>query len=315
MAMRTYRPIHVGTLASGAALQLPLHEIRGDRPGPTVGLCAAIHGEEATGVEILYRFLTAVDLDGLAGRLLVMPVANPFSFAAVTRHTPIDMNNLNRVFPGQAGGFLTEQLAHRMVADFLAGLDVFIDFHAGGATPTVDYVYIINAEDLSRAFGSRLLYRPKETLAGTSVSVTRERGVRSVVVELGGGRVDQAGFVARGLAGLLNILRAVGSLPGTPTPPPAQIVLREIATLRPRHGGLLLPEVTTLGAEVRGGQVLGRIVSPYSLEELEVVRCPVARGVVVLTHLVPSVVEPGIYGFMIGDLASAEGPGQGGANS
>jgi len=306
MPTRRYRSIPVGTLASGTGLSLPVHEILGEGPGPTVGISAGIHGEEATGVEIVYRFLQTADLRGLAGRLLVMPVANPFSYAAVSRGTPIDMMNLNRVFPGDAAGHLTEQMAHKIAEGFLRSLDVYIDLHAGGSTPTVDYVYILNAEPLSRAFGSRLLYRPRETLAGTSVSVTRELGIRSVVVELGGGRVDQSGYVARGIAGLLNILRTLEVLPGPVAPPPPQMVLREIVTLRPRHGGLLLPEVTELGGEVRGGQVLGRVVSPYSMEELEVIRCPVDRGVVVLTHLVPSVVEPGIFGFMIGNLATAE---------
>ncbi|MDR7466171.1 MAG: succinylglutamate desuccinylase/aspartoacylase family protein [Armatimonadota bacterium] len=306
MPTRTYRPVPVGTLASGTGLFLPVHEIRGEAPGPTVGISAGIHGEEATGVEIVCRFLETADLRGLAGRLLVMPVANPLSYAAVSRGTPIDMMNLNRVFPGHAGGHLTEQMAHKIVEEFLRPLDVYIDLHAGGSTPTVDYVYIINAEPLSRAFGSSLLYRPRDPLPGTSISVTRDLGIRSVVVELGGGRVDQSAYVARGIAGLLNILRTLGVLPGPATPPPPQIVLREIVTLRPHHGGLLLPEVTDLGGEVRGGQVLGRVVSPYSLEELEVIRCPVDRGVVVLTHLVPSVVEPGIFGFMIGNLATAQ---------
>ncbi len=94
-------------------------------------------------------------------------------------------------------------------------------------------------------------------------------------------------------------------LPGDPLPPPPQIVLREIATLRPHHGGLLLPEVTTLGGEVRGGTVLGRVVSPYSCEELEVLRCPFEHGVVVLAHLTANVVEPGIFGYMIGNLATS----------
>jgi len=306
MPTRTYRPIRVGTLASGAELILPLHEIAGDRPGPTLGICAAIHGEEATGVEVVVRLLRAHDLSGLAGRLLAIPVANPSSYAAVSRGTPIDMMNLNRVFPGNPEGHLTEQLAARMVDGFLKRLDVYVDLHAGGSTPTVDYVYIINAEELSRAFGSPLLYRPVEALAGTSVSVTRELGIRSVVVELGGGRVDQSAYVARGIKGLLNIMRTLGMLPGPAEPPPPQTVLREIVTLRPHHGGVLLPEVTALGGEVRGGQVLGRIVSPYSLEELETMRCPFERGVVVLTHLVPSVVEPGVFGFMVGNLATAE---------
>jgi hypothetical protein len=306
MPTRTYRPIQVATLASGMDLILPLHEITGDRDGPTLGISAAIHGEEAVGVEIIYRFVTSFDLDGLAGRLLVLPVANPFTYAANTRFTPIDGGNLNRVFPGNPDGFLTEQLAHAVTEHFLRKIDIYVDLHAGGAYPTVDYVYILNAENLSRAFGSRMLYRPREALAGTSISVTRELNIPSVVVELGGGDVDQSEYVPRGIAGVANVLRTLKMLPGVPTTTPAQIVLREIATLRPHHGGLLLPEVTEMGGEVRAGQVLGRVISPYSFEELEVIRSPFERGIVVLTQLTPNVVEPGIYGFMIGNLATAE---------
>jgi predicted deacylase len=306
MVTRTYHPLHVATLASGTELILPIHEVTGSRPGPMLGISAAIHGEEAVGVEIVYRLLTSTDLRELAGQLLVLPVANPFSYAANTRHTPIDMNNLNRVFPGNPDGMLTEQHAHKMVEGFLNRLDYYVDLHAGGAYPTVDYVYIINAEPLSRAFGRQLLYRPKETLASTSVSVTRARNIPSVVVELGGGDVDQTEYVSDGIAGLVNVLKTLKMLPGAPTPPPPQIVLREIATLRPHHGGLLLPEVTTIGEEVKSGQVLGRIVSPYSFEELEVVRCPFEHGIVVLTQRTANVVEPGIYGYMIGNLATAE---------
>lgn len=306
MTTHTYRPIPVATLASGTELILPVHELVGTRPGPTLGISAGIHGEEAVGVEIVYRFLTEMDFSDLAGRLLVLPVANPFSYAAVSRATPIDMVNLNRIFPGNRDGQLTEQLAFQMVAEFLHKIDYYVDLHAGGAYPTVDYVYIINAEDLSRAFGCRLLFRPDMKLGGTSVSVTQDRGTPSVVVELGGGVVDQSTFVARGLQGLTNILRTLRMLPGDPVPPPPQIVLRELVTLRPHHGGLLIPGVTTLGAEVPRGTVLGRVVSPYSCEELEVIRCPFERGIVVLTHVSANMVEPGIYGYMIGNLASAE---------
>ncbi len=306
MPTRMYRRIPVATLASGMEMTLPLHEITGDRDGPTLGISAGIHGEEAVGVEIVYRFLTTVDLSGLAGRLLVLPVANPLSYAANSRFTGIDGANLNRVFPGNPDGMLTEQLAHKMTEEVLKKIDFYVDLHAGGAYPTVDYVYILNAEDLSRAFGSRLLYRPTEMLAGTSVSVTREWNVPSVVVELGGGDVEQAAYVDRGIRGLANVLRTLKMLPGDPLPPPPQIVLREIAVIRPHQGGLLLPEVMEMGGEVRSGQVLGRIMSPYSLEEMEVIRCPFDRGIVVLTQLTPNVVEPGIFGFMIGNLATAE---------
>lgn len=61
-----------------------------------------------------------------------------------------------------------------------------------------------------------------------------------------------------------------------------------------------------MGSEVRGGTVLGRVVSPYSFEVLEVIRSPFERGIVVLAHQTADVVEPGIYGYMIGNLATAE---------
>lgn len=306
MATRTYRPIHVARLASGMDLILPLHDIVGDHAGPTLGISAGIHGEEAVGVEIVYRFLQTYDLSRLTGRLLVLSVANPFSYAAISRVTAIDGGNLNRVFPGNPDGQLTDQMAHKMVEGFLRRIDYYVDMHAGGAYPTVDYVYILNAEPLSRAFGSPLLYRAKETLAGTSVSVTRPLNIPSVVVELGGGDVEQSQYVTRGMQGLANVLKTLKMLPGEPAPPPPQTVLNEIAILRPHHGGLLLPEVTDLGIEVKGGQVLGRIVSPYSFEELEVFRCPFERGMMVLTHRTADVVEPGIFGYMIGNLATAE---------
>lgn len=36
------------------------------------------------------------------------------------------------------------------------------------------------------------------------------------------------------------------------------------------------------------------------------IRCPFERGIMVLTQRTANVVEPGIYGHMIGNLATAE---------
>ena len=53
-------------------------------------------------------------------------------------------------------------------------------------------------------------------------------------------------------------------------------------------------------------QALGRIISPYSFAELEILRCPFDRGIMVLTHRTADAVEPGIYAYMVGNLATAE---------
>lgn len=307
----SFTSIPVSTMANGATLALPLHEISGRQPGPTLGLCAAIHGDEHTGVEIIYRFVESLDPARLKGRLLIVPVANPLAFEAISRSTPMDMNNLNRVFPGSADGWVTEQMAHHLTTSFLDKIDYLVDFHAGGALCAVDYVYIQNDETLSRSFGSRLLYRPDPTLQGTvyqgtATTYTTPRGVKSVTIELGGGTIDQKPYVERGVAGLYNALRTIGMLPGEPSPRPRQIVLHEIAIIRPRQGGLLVPEITNLGDEVRGGTILGRVVSPYTLETLETIRSPFERGVMVLLRPNVTKIQPGDYMYMIGNLGTAE---------
>ena len=117
MALRTtYTAVPVAMLATGAEVRVPIHEMRGlAGDGPTLGLTACLHGDEQVGTEILYGVMTALDPAQLRGRLLVVPVANPLAYAEVTRHTPLDMHNLNRVVPGGGEGFFTHQLAEVLV--------------------------------------------------------------------------------------------------------------------------------------------------------------------------------------------------------
>lgn len=303
----TVHRIPITSLASGAEIDLALHELRGGRgDGPTLGLSAGIHGDEAVGVEILFRMRQLLNARDLRGRVLMLPCANPLSYAAITRHTPLDMTNLNRVFPGDPHGWLTERLADRITTRFLSQVDVLVDLHAGGAYATVDYVYIVNDDRLSRAFGAPWLYRPRELYPGSATVITRGRNVPSVVVELGGGDVDQSEYVERGVGGITNIMRTLEMLPGEPAALPRQAVLTELATIRPRVGGLLVPEVTALGVEVGADAVLGRIYHPQTFEELEAIRPPYRRNVTILLHRTADVVEPGSYGYMIGNLDTVE---------
>jgi predicted deacylase len=307
--MRSLRIVPMAMMASGAEAALHLHEIRGGRgSGPTIGICGAIHGDECVGTQMIMELARTLDPAALAGRLLLLPVANPFSFEAGGRQNPVDDLNMNRVFPGAVGGWFSEQLAALIVREFLDKIDVLIDIHAGGRMPTVDYVYIFNHEELSRAFGSKLLYRPQGGVSlgtiygGTLSSVSLDRGIPTVTLEIGGGLIDQAPFVARGVSGLHNMLRVLGALPGAASARADQVTLSQIRIVRPSQGGFLHTEAPPLGEPIGEGDVLGRVVSPYSFEELEVIRNPVRDGWMVLAHLSRNLVQPGDYGYMVGQV-------------
>ena len=310
-SMRIHRP-RFTTHADGSDAVLTIHEITGRGEGPTVGISGAIHGNEPTGTEIILELYRSLRTLPIRGRLLLLPVANPRAYAENRRFTPIDELNLNREFPGDPGGTYTQQLAAAITREFLEVIDVHLDFHSGTDRPTVDYVYIWNDEALSRSFGSTALYRPEQnregtTFGGTTKAVTLDRrNIPVVVVELGGGIVDQTPYVERGLAGLLNMLRQLGVIDGEVAPPPRQTVVRAIKTVRPTRGGLLETLAPPLGRRIGGGELLGRIVSPYTFEVLEEIPTPYGEGIMILSHLSRNLVEAGDYAYMVGDLNGAE---------
>jgi uncharacterized protein len=300
MSSRTFEEIPVTTMASGHRVALPVHRLVGDQPGPTLGMVGLVHGDEPLPNAILRRFLTEIDTTKLKGTLLVMPVANPYAWEALSRFTPHDGINLNRYFPGAADGYVTEQIANAIVTKFLPQVQYLMDWHSGGVLPTVDYVYLSKIDpQLSHAFGSKLLYQGPG-YRGTLSGVAEEKGIPTLVVEIGGGSFLDKPFIERGLQGAYNVLKYLKMWDGSPEIKVEQTVVKEMGVVHPHIGGVLYPEVglDQLGQIVPGGTVLGRIVSPFDWKELEVLQAPFARNFMILSRGAIARVNPGDFAYM-----------------
>ena len=301
---RSRRSVPITTLASGHALALTIHVIEGARPGPTVGISAMLHGDEFEGVLIARDVWERLDPSQLAGQVWILGVANPLAMEAISRNTPIDMLDMNRLFPGAPDGWLGEQQAHAIAHGFIDHLDYLVDIHCGGTFPWVDYCYVVNDEGLSRAFGSELLYKPAEMYSGTTATYAEKAGVRCMVVEIGGGYQSQQLHVDNGVAGVLNQLRYAGVLPGEVVRRAQQRLMRAMKVMRPRQGGICVPRrALTPGEELGAGVALADIVSPYSFETLETMVTPFERNIVVLCRNYRTRIHPGDYAFMMGDAS------------
>jgi predicted deacylase len=293
-------------LASGFELGLTMHVIQGTRPGPAVGVSAMIHGDELDGLLIARELARTLDPATLKGSVRILGVANPLAMEGITRNTPIDMLDMNRLFPGSPDGWLSEQQAYAIAHEFIDRVEVLIDLHCGGTFPWVDYCYVINDEALSRAFLPALLYQPASTYPGTTATYAEQRGVRCTVVEIGGGYHDQPVHVANGVRGVLNQLRHEGVLDGPVERRAGQVLMREMKVMRPRFGGICIPRASLEPGQTLGtGTALADIVSPYTFEVLETMTVPFVKNIVVLCRNVVTRIHPGDYGFMIANAASS----------
>src|SRR5947207_15431778 len=93
----------VARLPTDTSLSLPVAVVNGLRPGPTVWLNAAIHGDELNGVEIIRELLRLLRPRELSGTVIAVPIVNVFGFVNESRYLP-DRRDLNRSFPGSPRG-------------------------------------------------------------------------------------------------------------------------------------------------------------------------------------------------------------------
>ncbi len=101
----------IASLYTHTPLNLPVEVIHGRKAGPTLLVCAAIHGDELNGVEIIRRTRSFKSLNRLHGTLVLVPVVNLFGFIHQSRYLP-DRRDLNRCFPGNETGSIASRVAY-----------------------------------------------------------------------------------------------------------------------------------------------------------------------------------------------------------
>ena len=78
----------VSRLITGEQLSMPVVAVHGVKPGPTVWINAAIHGDEINGVEVVNRTLEQLNAKSMSGTLLAVPVVNVHGFITGDRYLP-----------------------------------------------------------------------------------------------------------------------------------------------------------------------------------------------------------------------------------
>lgn len=287
--------VEVGRKADGEPWKLHFSELKGDSPGPCTVFVGGIYGDKPLGcltVHALKRRLADADLKG---SVVLVPVANPFAFSTATRIGP-DHLYLNRRFPGQATGFLTDQIAHALHGEIMRLGDCVIDLQPGSPTTAMRYVYDYGDEAFTATFGYLPMIMGRPIEGQLSVAVTRGGG-RSLLPEFSGGPVAD---ISVGVEGSLNVLRGRGQLGGPMTGPRRLPVVRRLKFFHPSTAGILVSglDPAAVGSRVAAGPiaevrnaVTGAVMERFELDE---------DGILLLATTTPATVTPGMFGFMVG---------------
>jgi predicted deacylase len=95
--------------------RLPIMVAESPTPGPLVWLTACGHGDEVGGIVVIQEIFKRLRKRPLVrGAVHAFPLMNPLGFEAISRTITLSKEDLNRSFPGSAGGSLAERIAERI---------------------------------------------------------------------------------------------------------------------------------------------------------------------------------------------------------
>ena len=239
--------------------------------GPTVLLTGGNHGDEYEGITALLKLANRLQPEQITGRVIIVPMLNHPAVLNGTRTSPLDGGNLNRCFPGNPAGTLTEKLADYLTRYLVPISDVVLDIHSGGKTlDLLPFAATHRMDD--KAFEARCLagaaaFGAPYTLFMAELegdvlfdSAVEEQGKVFISTELRGGGTTTPETIAIAERGIDNVLRHAGVLAGAVETLPSQAL--EIpdgdAYRVSEHAGILEFAVS-LGDWVKEGEVIARI--------------------------------------------------------
>lgn len=250
----------------GLPVRLPVIVARGRRPGPVLGLTAAVHGDEVNGIAVIHALFPRLDLAKLQGTVLAIPIANVPAYTHHSRRTPHGAD-LNNQFPGLDTGNDVQVFASRLLSRFVCHLDALIDLHTA-SRGRANCLYV--RADMQRPETARMAYlqRPQIILHnpasdGTLRGAASAMNIPAITVEVGNPSRFQKDYIKRSAMGIRAALADQKMVPKRPVALGAEPTLCSASRwLYTDMGGLLRvhPVVTD---HVSMGDVIAELVDPF----------------------------------------------------
>ena len=274
--------------------------VNGVKPGPTVCLTAAVHGDEINGIETVRRLLYSMDAEKLSGTLIGVPIVNLQGFRSGSRYLA-DRRDLNRFFPGSESGSAASRIAFSFFNEVISRCDMLIDLHTGSFRRTnlpqlrADLSYP-GVQELSQQMG-RIVVVQSKGAKGSLRRAATERGIPAVTLEAGAPNELDRDVVEQSVSSVETALGGLGLLETRRSRRRSNApVYYQSTWVRASDGGILISE-SRLGEVVKAGQLLGVVTNPITNERSEI-NSPLAGRLIGMA--LNQVMHPGFAAYHLG---------------
>lgn len=274
-----------------------------------ISVVTGIHGDELEGQYVCFELQRRIaeNPENLTGIVDIYPAMNPLGIDSITRGIPGFDLDMNRLFPGNIDGNMTEYLAAGIVED-LKGSDCVLDIHASNIflteIPQIRINQLHEEQLVPLAMHANVdfiwVHGANTVLESTLAYSLNSVGTPTLVVEMGVGMRLTQMYGDQLVEGILKLMKHLKIWQGYTNEVRRPVISREpgdICYLNASAGGIFIPSVQH-GAMLEQGDLVGRIVDPLAGSVLDEVRAPMA-GMLFTIRDYPVVDEGSLMGRIL----------------
>lgn len=298
-------------------LEIKKNHITPDKPAKgkkkRISVVTGIHGDELEGQFVCFELVRRIheEKDKLTGVVDIYPAMNPLGIDSITRGIPGFDLDMNRLFPGNSEGDMTEYLASEIIDDVI-GSDVCIDIHASNI-----YLTEIPQIRINELHKEKLVPLAEKTnvdfiwvhgantvLESTFAHSLNSRNVPTLVVEMGVGMRITKSYCEQLVDGIFNLMREMGIWQGETIEPRKPIISQnpdDVSYLNASTSGVFVPNVKHW-EHLKKGDHIGSIIDPLRGKVLDKILSPV-DGILFTIREYPIVDEGSLVGRLLRDEA------------
>lgn len=257
---------------------VPVSVIQGVKPGPTLALISGTHGYEYAPILALQKVAALLEPQNMSGTIIIVHVANMPSFLKRTiYYSPVDGKNLNRAYPGDPAGTVSERIAHQITTQVIDQADYVVDMHSGDGNEALrPYIYMPKTgqakldtaiKRMALAFGldhiiidERPVSEPENSVFTDMTALSR--GIPAMTTEVGRLGLTPDELVQKNIDGAINLARHLGLVEGEVIRTSGVVWLGEYTVLTSPETGVFKAAVQD-GYTVAKGGVLGHLTDVF----------------------------------------------------
>ena len=274
-----------------------------------ISVVTGIHGDELEGQYVCYELQRRIEeeKDKLTGIVDIYPAMNPLGIDSITRGIPAFDLDMNRLFPGNIDGNMTEYLAAGIIED-VAGSDCVVDIHASNIYLTeipqirINELHADTLVPLAKCANVDFIWvhGASTVLESTFAHSLNSIGTPVLVVEMGVGMRLTKEYGDQMVDGIFNLMKELGIWAGKVLSVKEPMISEDpddVCYLNATASGLFVPTVKH-GVTLAEGELIGRIVDPLQGRVLDEVRAP-QKGMLFTIRDYPIVDEGSLMGRIL----------------